>query len=61
MEKLIPLKDASVQLNLAPSTLYRFISEGEMDCVRLGKGKRIRFTEKQIKDFMKKYTGGDPK
>jgi excisionase family DNA binding protein len=54
MEQLYSLKRASEVLNLAQSTIYRFISEGYMECTRVGKGKRIRFTEKQITDWVAK-------
>jgi excisionase family DNA binding protein len=62
MEQLYSKKEASDKLRLAPSTLYRFIHEGAIECNRLGSGNRIRFTEKQLNKFVSRQTEkGDKK
>lgn len=44
------VKEAAAALNLSEAAVYRFISNGELECYRFGNA--IRVSEEQLKDFI---------
>ena len=52
MEELFTIQDVSKKLKLSTSTLYRYVETGKMDHNKIGR--KIRFTNSQIHDFLSK-------
>ena len=55
MDKLLRTAEAAELLNIAPKTLWKWVSEEKIPVVRYGKkGAPIRFKLKDINDFIQK-------
>lgn len=55
--KIYTMDEAAETLKLAKSTLYRYLQSGKLKGAKIGRD--WRFTEEQLKDFLKSMTPDD--
>jgi len=53
MEELFTLQEVAVKLKLSTSTLYRYVENGIIQHQKIGR--KIRFTNANINDFLVKH------
>jgi len=53
MEELFTLQEVAVKLKLSASTLYRYVENGIIQHQKIGR--KIRFTNANINDFLTKH------
>jgi len=53
MEELFTLQEVAVKLKLSASTLYRYVEKGIMQHQKIGR--KIRFTNANINDFLSRH------
>jgi excisionase family DNA binding protein len=52
MQELFTIQEVSKRLKLSPVTLYRYVETGKMQHRKIGR--KIRFTNSHINDFLSK-------
>jgi len=55
VEKLLTVKELAERLGLAPGSIYHWLSEGRLPCVRFSP-RCLRFREKDLEDLIEKMS-----
>jgi excisionase family DNA binding protein len=55
VEKLLTVKELAERLGLAPGSLYHWLSEGRLPCVRFS-SRCVRFREKDVEELIEKMS-----
>ena len=53
--KILTPKEAAEYLRVKPRTIYKFITDGELGCYKIGEGRDIRISMEHIEEYLKRH------